>query len=116
MNTKAIVGHTGTNVDAHLSRLINCSERTGHADFFHGYDLCIKHREKKQHKKRSKSSSQSESNISSMDADAESEKTGKYLQEWFDLIKRIRRYVQRGQGHIFLKKACLRKNNSPEST
>ena len=36
---QAMVGKTGSSVDAHLAELVNLPLRSGHADFFHCYDL-----------------------------------------------------------------------------
>lgn len=102
---QALVGKTGTSVDSHLADLVNLPLRSGHADYFHCYDLSggniLSHRGKEA--KDLNSSGSSTGSNSSMEDGVPS-----FMRDWTRRIRKQRKMLQRGQGREFLRLAFRR--------
>ena len=137
LGCQALVGRTGTSMDAHLAAAVGLVARPGHMDFFHAYDgagrtiLCHRGTKKKatpaaasaaapkarnntaDSKSSSESSSSTTSSTSSQNrksdqADARP-KPKSPLTVWTNMIRGQRKLLRRGQGRCFLNAALLKK-------
>ena len=112
---QAMVGKTGTSVDAHLAQLVPdpLPLRCGHSDFFHCYDGVgrdiLQHRgpgpgqdEAPAGRRRIAARKAASSSSTSSSSDGGSTAAPCKLIHWTNLIRRQRKLLRRGQGRYFL--------------